>query len=277
MPVRLIASPGGAQLAVDDTGPADGNADGPVLVFSHGFMMNRQMFAPQVDHFRARYRCVAWDARGHGDTRWDGPFDYWDSARDLLAICDALDLARVVHVGMSQGGLVGMRAALLRPGRLAGLVQLATQAGAMPEGLDDSFARMIGDWIDHGPDADKLEFLASFILGPGVDHATWHQHWRNMTQAQVRDATGALMTIDPLWHRLGEVTLPVATIHGLADIATSHELGLRTPAAVPDPRGVTLIEGGPHAVNLTHPAQVNRAIEEFLQEIAVDSGATGGR
>lgn len=226
------------------------------------------MFDPQVEHFRSRFRCITWDARGHGDTVWEGPFTYWDSARDMLAILDALKLDKVVHVGMSQGGLVGMRAALLAPERFYGLVQLSTQAGEVPDSGDDTFVRTMADWVENGADQGKVEFLASFILGPGTDHAFWHRSWHAVSKAQVRDATGALMSIDPLWDRLHEVRVPVATIHGLADIATSHELGLRTPAAVPDPRGVTLIEGGPHAVNLSHPDQVNRGIDEFIADLA---------
>lgn len=272
MPDHWIEAPGGARLAVDSWGLDREGGDLPVLVFSHGYMMNRHMFAPQIAHFAGDFRCVTWDARGHGQTVWSGAFDYWDSARDLLAICDGLALENVVHVGMSQGGLVGMRAALLQPGRLAGLVQLSTQAGPLPEAADDRFATTMAGWIAQGPDREKLEFLASFILGPGVDQAIWHGHWRAMSCAQVRDATGALMAIDPLWDRLADLDLPVATIHGLADLATSHELGLRTPAGVPDPRGVTLVEGGPHAVNLTHSAAVNRAIAEFLEDIGARFG-----
>lgn len=266
LPTHTILSPGGAELAVDDTGGA-----GPVIVFSHGYMMSRHMFGPQVEHFRQQFRCITWDARGHRDTVWEGAFTYWDSARDMLSILDALNLDKVIHVGMSQGGLLGMRAALLAPERFYGLVQLSTQAGELPDSGDDTFVRLVNDWIANGPDQEKLDFLSSFILGPGTDHAYWHESWRSVSSAQLRDATGALMTIDPLWDRLHEVTVPVATIHGLADVATSHELGLRTPAGVPDPRGVTLIEGGPHAVNLSHPDQVNTAIAAFIDELAAEN------
>lgn len=261
--VQTLSLPTGATVALDDS-----RGGGTVILFSHGYMMNRSMFAPQLDHFASRWRCIAWDARAHGDTIWEGPFDYWDSARDMLAMMDALGLEKVIHVGMSQGGLVGMRAALLAPERFHGLVQLSTQVGEAPKSDDDSFPRHIGDWIANGPDPEKLAFLSGFILGPGVDHSHWHDAWSRVTKAQVRDATGALASIDPLFHRLHEVTMPVAVIHGLADLATSHELGLLTAQGVPDPRVVTLVPGGPHAVNLSNPRRVNRAIEDFILELA---------
>jgi pimeloyl-ACP methyl ester carboxylesterase len=260
------------------TGPTvayeDSGGNGTAIVFSHGYMMNRTMFDAQFAGLSERWRCIAWDARGHGETDWEGSFSCWDSAGDMLALCDALGLDKIVHVGMSQGGLVGMRAALLHPERFHGIVQLSTQAGVVPENeANAGFGDHMMAWLEHGPSPERLAFLGNLILGPGVDHATWHAFWQAMTKTKVRDATSALMSIDELWDRLHEVTVPLATIHGLADIATSHELGLRTPMAAPDPRGVTLIPGGPHAVNVSHPARVNKAIADFIEELAGENPA----
>lgn len=271
MAIKIVSVPSGAKVAVADSG-----GSGVPLVFSHGYMMNHTMFDPQVEHFKGRCRCIAWDARGHGQTAWEGDFNYWDSAQDLIGVLDALGIEKCIHVGMSQGGIVGMRAVLLAPERFFGIVQLSTQAGAVPDSGDDTFERTMDDWVANGADQEKVEFLASFILGPGADHAYWHKAWFGMSEAQVRDATGCLMSIDPLFDRLSEVKVPVATIHGLADIATSHELGLLTPMGVPDPRGVSLIPGGPHAVNITDPKRVNKAIEDFIDELAEENPAMEG-
>ena len=65
----------------------DGGGDKPVVVFSHGNLMNRWMWAPQIEALRARFRCVLWDQRLHGHTEDDhGLYTYWDSATDLLAL-----------------------------------------------------------------------------------------------------------------------------------------------------------------------------------------------
>ena len=263
--MQKVALPSGPTVAYEDTG-----GDGTAIVFSHGYMMNHHMFAPQVAHFAPHWRTIAWDARGHGDTDWDGgAFSYWDSARDLLALLDHLGLDKVVHVGMSQGGLVGMRAALLAPERFFGIVQLSTQAGVAP-GADDSFGRHVGGWCEEGANAERIQFMGDLILGDGVDRTYWNALWERIPREKVRDATSALMTIDELWDRLKDVTVPVCTIHGLADVATSHDLGLRTPLGVPDARGVKLIPHGPHAANLSHPARVNKAIEDFIAELIAD-------
>ncbi|MGO9196753.1 MAG: alpha/beta fold hydrolase [Acidimicrobiales bacterium] len=74
----------GQQIAVDDTG-----GDGPVVLLGHGFLMDRSMFAPQVDALRDSHRVITWDQRGFGDTLWDGqPYTYWDLASDTLGLLD---------------------------------------------------------------------------------------------------------------------------------------------------------------------------------------------
>src|SRR5450432_3623021 len=73
----------GQTIAYEDTG-----GDLPAIVFSHGLMMDRTMFAPQVEALRNRWRCIAWDERGHGGTAGAplAPLTYYDSADDLAAL-----------------------------------------------------------------------------------------------------------------------------------------------------------------------------------------------
>lgn len=67
----------GIELFYEDSG-----GEGPVLVFSHGLLMDRSMFAPQIEQLRRTYRCISWDQRGFGRTGpVDDPFTYWTSAR----------------------------------------------------------------------------------------------------------------------------------------------------------------------------------------------------
>jgi 3-oxoadipate enol-lactonase len=55
----------GQRLHYQDTG-----GDGPVVVFSHGFLMDHEMFEPQVAALRSDYRVISWDERGFGSTEF---------------------------------------------------------------------------------------------------------------------------------------------------------------------------------------------------------------
>src|SRR5215831_20650785 len=98
MPTALI---NGVNVSYTDSG-----GDGAPVVFSHGYLMDSSMFDPQLAALAPEFRVITWDERGFGGTRADGPFSYWDSARDALGLLDHLGLSRAVLGGMSQGGIL---------------------------------------------------------------------------------------------------------------------------------------------------------------------------
>ena len=255
-----VTLPTGPTVTFEDSG-----GNGVPIIFSHGLFMDHTMFAAQLAEFVPQYRCITWDERAHGGTEWSKPFTYWDSARDLLALMDTLGIDKCIHVGMSQGGLLGMRAAILTPERFTGIVQLATQAGQL-EGAEP-FRAFLDGWRADGASIANLTFLTDLILGPGVDPAYWHAYWQGFTPAQIETAVSALFAIDALYDRLDKVTVPLCTIHGMADVSTPYTLAERVAREVPDARGVTMVEGGPHAVNISHAGQVNTALRAFFKEL----------
>ena len=50
----------------------DSGGNGPAVVLAHGFLMDRAMFAPQVDALTPEFRVITWDERGFGETEFDG-------------------------------------------------------------------------------------------------------------------------------------------------------------------------------------------------------------
>ena len=107
----------------------DSGGDGPAVILSHGFLMDREMFAPQLEALAPEFRVITWDERGFGETEFDGePFTYWDSAGDCLGLLDYLGIDRAVLGGMSQGGFLSLRAAIMAPERVRALVLIDTQA-----------------------------------------------------------------------------------------------------------------------------------------------------
>ena len=120
-----FAEVNGQRIRYEDSG-----GDGPPVILAHGFLMDREMFAPQVAALGDEFRFITWDERGFGETEFDGePFTYWDSARDCLALLDHLGIEQAVVGGMSQGGFLSLRATLLAPERVRALVLIDTQAG----------------------------------------------------------------------------------------------------------------------------------------------------
>lgn len=250
--------PDGPTLAYEDSGA------GPALLFSHGLFMSRRMFDPQVAVLRDEYRCISWDERSHGDTRWRGPYDFYDSARDAIAILDHLGIDQAVLIGMSQGGILSLRAALTYPDRVRALVMIDSQAGVTKGSTGGPITATADAWTETGPRPEDSSWLANLILGPGVDAGPWQAYWRHLAPYQAREAVHTLLSRDDVTDRLGQITAPVLVIHGTADESTSLERSRAVADGVVDCRGFVAIEGAPHASNLSHPDAVNAAIREFL-------------
>jgi pimeloyl-ACP methyl ester carboxylesterase len=253
------------RLFYEDTGDGD-----DVIVFSHGYFMSHAMFDAQVAALRDRWRCIAWDERGHGQTETTpDPFTYWDSASDLLGLLDHLDVERAVLAGMSQGGYLSLRAALVAPERVRALVLMDTQPGVEDPEKAAGYGELIEAWASpEGPPPEVVETVETIILGPGyADAARWMGAAKQLPPATVRQISSTLMTReDDVTPRLAELTMPALVIHGEQDLAIDLETARWFADALPDAE-LVVIDGAGHAANLTHPEAVNPPLEAFLARV----------
>lgn len=257
-----LADVNGQRLYYEDSG-----GDGPVIVFSHGLYMDHSMFDPQVEALRDRWRCITWDERAHGATEsTDEPFTYWDSAHDVLALMDWLDVDQAVLAGMSQGGYLSLRAALTAPERVRALVLIDTQPGTEDPSNRESYDQILELWTNSpgGPSQQVLDVVAAIILGNDWEGTpAWQEKWRQMTPERVRQAYRTLVSReDDVTARLGELTMPAVVIHGAADAAIDRPTARQLADALSSE--LHLIEGAGHASNLTHAAAVNEKLDAFL-------------
>jgi pimeloyl-ACP methyl ester carboxylesterase len=94
----------GALTAVEQWGRG-----GPILLCVHGITSSRKMWARTAEYFSDRYRVVAYDGRGHGDSAGvRGPMTLERSLADLEAV--AATLAGPIRglIGHSWGGAVAI-------------------------------------------------------------------------------------------------------------------------------------------------------------------------
>lgn len=248
---------------------ADSGGDGPVVVLSHGYLMDSAMFDPQVAALAPEYRVITWDQRGHGSTPAPAPFSYWDSAADVLGLLDHLGISQAVLAGMSQGGFISLRAALRSAERVRALVLIDSQAGLENPDSVPAYEEMERIWLEHGP-APVQEVVASIILGPADGPAAWQpwfDKWASADREELRYAFRCLIDRDDITSRLGEIGCPALVLHGTADAAIPMERAEVLAGGLAGPTTLVQIDGGSHASNLSNPDQVNVAMLEFLRSL----------
>ena len=256
-----FAEVNGQRIRFEDSG-----GDGPALILAHGFLMDREMFAPQVQALDGEFRVITWDERGFGESEFDGqPFTYWDSARDCLGLLNHLQIERAVVGGMSQGGFLSLRAALLAPERVRALVLIDTQAGVEDPQRLPAYRQMQQTWLEHGPVDELAQTIADLIIGEPELNAVWIEKWRRLPRESMKAPADCLFERDDISERLGEIGCPAIVFHGTADRSIEMELAEQLCSGLQGCSGVVRIEGAPHAANLTHPEQVNGPLRDFLR------------
>ena len=249
---------------------------GPVVVFSHGLLMDGAMFEPQVQALSARYRCITWDQRCHGATVTSPePFSYWNSAADLVSLLDHLGVERAALVGMSQGGFLSQRAAIASPERVAGLFLIDTQAGPEEEEQKQTY-RLLIDRVERGGVDQRLaEGTATVILGQGWDGAeAWIEKWRAVPATLWRQMFETLMSREDLTPRLPEIDSPAMAVHGSDDLAIPVAKAAALCRGIRGCPPPLVVPGAGHASNLTHPDPVNRALDGFLLRLQGDGSGS---
>jgi pimeloyl-ACP methyl ester carboxylesterase len=130
-----VAAPSGPNGQVDGrTRSADGvevaytaGGSGRVaLLFIHGGLADRTFWTAQMSGLSDRFRVVALDLGGHGESGKRATYTMASWAEDVRAVADALHLERIVLVGNSLGGPVALEAAHLLHGRVIGVVGVDT-------------------------------------------------------------------------------------------------------------------------------------------------------
>jgi pimeloyl-ACP methyl ester carboxylesterase len=255
-----FADVNGQHLYFEDSG---GTA--AAVLFSHGYLMDHEMFAPQVAALSGEFRCITWDERGFGQTEATADFTYWDSADDALALLSHLGIERAFLVGMSQGGFLSMRAALRAPDRVLGLGLIDTQSGLEEEEARPLYEGMIEDWATNGPSDALAGAVAALIMSPGYDDSPWIAKWKARPPESIRIPSRTLMDRDDISDRLGEITAPAIVFHGEADTAIPIEKGEQLERELANCEQLVRIAGAGHASNLSHPDAVNGPLREFLR------------
>ncbi|MFC7310812.1 alpha/beta fold hydrolase [Streptomyces monticola] len=241
----------------------DHGGEGPPVLLLHSYLMDSDMFAPQVQALGGQFRLITMDERGHGRTPLNGPFDFWDVAKDALSLLEHLEIQRASVVGVSQGGFIAMRMALLSPEKIATLAVLGSSAEAEDPEVAHAYRQAADLWQAEGPQEELLDGTAAICLGD-MDASEWKAKWRALPGQHIKCINNVLIDRDDIVQRLAEIKCPTLVLHGTKDaaypVANAELIAARIPKAAP----VVIVEGGEHFLSLTHPEAVNPVLAEHL-------------
>jgi sigma-B regulation protein RsbQ len=251
-----------------------GPADGQPMLFAHGFGCDQSMWRFVWPAFGDRYRIVLFDHVGYGnsdasafDPRRHSSLEGY--ANDVVAICDELDLDRLVFVGHSVSAMIGVLAAIARPERFDRLVLV----GPSPRYLDDE--GYVGGFSEEDI-AGLLESLESNYLGwsstmapvimgnpdrPELSEELTNSFCR--TDPAIAAAFARATFLGDNRRDLERVRTRTLVLQSSDDVIAPLPVGEYVHDRLPDSQFVLLDAIG-HCPNLSAPDQTVAAIERFL-------------
>lgn len=253
------------QLAVETAG----TPGTPAVMLRHGIFLDRELWRPFVASLAETHRVVLVDAPGHGASRNPGrPYSLQDDARAGLEILDALGIECATFVGHSWGGMSAIRAALLAPERVSGLVLINTPL--RPRSASERaryrmltlLLRAIGAPRWYG----RQVAAALFDAGErdGVVARRMIEWMRLADRASLARAMRAvLIRPDDVSDRLGELTMPVTALAGVDDYVLDETAASLLRVAVAHAR-IEHVPGN-HVTPAEQPHEVARLLAQVVR------------
>ncbi len=255
--------PGAPRLACSLVG------HGPLVLFMHGIGGNRTNWRSNLPAFAPHFACAAWDARGYGASDdYDGELAFDDFVDDVLRVLDHFGVERAHLVGLSMGGRIAMRAALLHPQRVATLTLLDTHEGFeafTPEQRRDFVESRRAPLLAGKEPIDIAEPVARSLVGPNAKPEHLQQLIDSIAALHKLSYVKSLQaTVSQV--NLGDIRAISAPAHlivggedRLTPVAMHHEMAAKLGGAP-----VTVLSGAGHLSNIEDAPGFNAAALEWL-------------
>ncbi len=233
---------------------------GRPVVLVHGVGGRAAVWQPQLDGLADVARLVALDLPGHGRSAGPSCRSIDDYAAAVVGVLDALDLGAVVLVGHSMGGAIGQVLALAHPGRVAGLVLVAT--GARLRVLPRIFDLFRAD----PPLGCRL--VGSLAYSPETPAGAVVEAERALAETPGAVVLSDFLACDrfDVMATLGSVRAPTLVVVGRDDRLTPPKYAAFLAATIPGARLVE-VAGAGHFPQLEQPAAVTAALRAFLDAL----------
>jgi non-heme chloroperoxidase len=274
MKTHTVRGGGGLRLHVREWG----KANGPPILFIHGWSQNHLCWAKQYESSLAdEFRLVACDLRGHGMSEAPPEPEHYTAgelwADDVAAIIDELRLDRPVLVGWSYGAFVICD--YVRAHGQDRVTAINFVEGAVRLG-EAAFGTLIGPgFLDHFVDAtaDDLPtniramraFVRACLMKPlSDDDLETAICWNVVVPAPIRASLAAREIDDD--EVLSALEVPMLVTHGRADSVVLPAMAEHILATCPTAEA-SWYEGVGHAPHLEEPERFNRELAELTRRV----------
>lgn len=252
-----------------------------------GLTRNSKDFHELATHLSSRYRILALDLRGRGQSAWDSHWLNYNPATyidDTWTLLDELSISDCIMIGTSLGGLLAMIMAAQRPDRFKAIVLNDVGPEAHPDGYTRILASIgqqseVNSWEEAAQQCAQTynialpdmpaEFWNNYVrksYRESADGRPQHDSDPNIARAIIEGDLSRIagIQVDP-WIAFRAVTMPCLVLRGELSDILSEEI-VSSMAAIKKDLQYACISGRGHAPLLNEPESL-AAIETFLGKL----------
>jgi 3-oxoadipate enol-lactonase len=245
---------------------------GPAVICLHGLGLNLGLFRHQFPLWSQRYRTIAYDLRGMGQSeapgRRGGTHTVEMHAHDLGALLDALQVQGASLVAQAFGAFAALHYAVQHPERVRALIVFNTCAFMGEPGISQGLYRAARAELD-GMDPLLDTAMTRWFTEPfRREHPEAIQYYRKMlgsTPPLGYAASARELAQLDLRPELAQVKCPTLVLAGELDWSTpvaAHEV---IAASIPNSR-LVVVQGASHTLPEEQPEEFARLSLAFLEE-----------
>ncbi len=265
------------RIGLDDVGR------GEPVVLLHSSCYSRRQWRRLVAELAGRYRTLAVDLYGYGETSWPADpaaFSIDDEVRLVEHVLDGV--AGPAHlVGHSYGGVVALATAVRRPDRVRSLAlhepvvfQVAQTGRLAPVGAEiGRMVELLAERVEAGAAAEAAQYFIDYWRGAGT--------WAALPERGRREAARVIPKLpvelrailrSPYGLRdYGAIRSPVCLTAGTVGRPAARRVAELLATVLAD-GSLQLVAGAGHMAPVTHPQLVNPRIAAHLAAHPIPSG-----
>ena len=238
------------------------------VILLHGASVDHLTFEKQLDIFDDSYHVIAWNARGHGQSKLDETqkFDFREMLSDCLRLFEIHQIEKAILIGMSMGGNLAQEIAYHHPEKASKIVIIDstqnTQRLAFLERLAVKFAKQI-----------LAIYPWKWYLTSGVKLSGSSEYARQYTKTCLermgkKRHTEIMLSLITALHEDKDYRfkMPVLLFCGEESAAGNIKKIVKKWADSDENITLKMIPGAGHCVNMDNPEAVNKHISEFIYE-----------
>ncbi|MEM6841871.1 MAG: alpha/beta hydrolase [Bacteroidota bacterium] len=235
------------------------------IVFTHGALMNHDLFRHQVDFFAKEYTVITWDAPAHGLSRPYQSFSLKQAADDVIALLDAEGIKSAHLVGQSMGGYIIQIVAR----NYASRVNSLTIIGSSP--LQPQYYSAIDNWLlsitpfvlKMYPYQYLIKIIAQQVSSTPDGQSYALRTLQQYTKAEIVMVMKAVYVGVRQYYQNTTLSVPILITYGAND-KTGRVKAYSDQWAKLENRDLKVIERAAHNANMDNPSSFNEILEDYL-------------